>query len=135
MGGGTVEHNLDSTPLATGTHDGSDASATLNHHGAMFKTFGVRTGVFCENETQSTSGLITAVTDTAVTVAGVTWDYGDTYNIYITATKDSKISSYVVDVSAGWRSDPKELVRGWRKEDLDLDDHGRYKVFGPGQPE
>ena len=120
---GVIDTHIDDDPLFTGTHDGSDSSFDLSDLGALFKSLGATVGVYCENETQSSGGLITAVTDDTVTVAGTTWDNGDTYNIYKTATKDSVISTTGVDVSRGWKADRGELVSGWRSEDVDLDDH------------
>ena len=101
----------------------------------MFKTLGVTRGVYLENETQDSGGAITTLTDDYVKTGGVTWDNGDTYNIYKTATKNSTISTMATDRSRGWKADPKELVNGWFAEDVDLDDHGTKQVFGPGQPE
>lgn len=137
MSGGVVEQHIDDEPLATGTHDGADGAAVLSCMGAMFRSLGVTPvlGQYVENETQTTGGAVTASTDDTVTVDGVTWDNGDTYNVYKTATKDSAISSTLTDVSRGWKADPDEMVDGWRPEDKDLDDHGKHRVFGPGQPE
>jgi hypothetical protein len=110
------------------------SDVNLNDPGALFKSLGATVGVYCENVTQETGGLITAVTDDTVTVSGVTWDHGDTYKIYKTATKNSTIAKTWTDRSRGWKADPKKLTRGWFPEDVDLDDHGKHKVFGPGQP-
>ena len=66
----------------------------------------------------------------------ISWDYGDVYNIYKTDSKNKLISSQWVDVSRGWKAEPGKLTKdGWRKEDVDLDDHGKIDIFGPGQPE
>jgi len=137
MSGGVAAINRDSQPLFTGTHAGADGATVLLSHGAMFKTLGAKASIgnYVHNATQDVGGALTASTDDTVTATGVTWDNGDTYNIYVTGTKDSIISRDWSDVSAGFRSDPRELIDGWRPEDRDLDDHGKYKVFGPGFPE
>jgi len=106
----------------------------LNDTDVRLKSLGVAVGVYCENVTQSTGGAITAVTDTSITATGVTWRHGDTYKTYLTATKNSTIATTWTDRSRGWKADPKELKDGWFPEDVDLDDHGKHKVFGPGQP-
>lgn len=134
MSGGSQYVHKDDDYLFTGTHGGSDAAAVLTSLGAMFKTMGATIGVYCENVTQSTGGLITAVTDDTLTVADTTWDNGDTYKIYKTSAKNTVISTMMTDRSRGWKADPKQLKNGWFPEDADLDDHGKYKVFGPGQP-
>lgn len=130
---------LDDEPLATGTHSGASSSSILRSRGALFRTLGVDPSLelYAENETQGTSGTVTAATDDTVTVSGVTWNNGDTYNIYKTATKGSFISSEWCDVSAGFKiNHPSEVnEHGWRNEDWDIDDRGRKKVFGPGFPE
>jgi len=119
---------------AQAMEDMYSGNATLTDTGSLFKTLGVITGVYCENVTTSTGGAITAVTDDTIVATGVTWSPGDTYKTYKTATKSSVISTMATDRSRGWKSDPEELVNGWIAEDVDLDDHGTKKVFGPGQP-
>lgn len=150
MSGGTQEVHRDSDPLFTGTHDGADGSYVLRSVGAMFKSLGVIPGLAIENETQSQIGTVISATDDTVTTseaelpiqipfvlgeAEVIWNNGDIFNIYKTATKDSVISTNWVDVSKGWHAEKEELVNGWFADDVDLDDHGKYDVFGPGQPE
>lgn len=133
------ENHRDDSPLFTGTHKGAAAAASLYDKGMNFRALGVdpTLGQYCENETQSTGGAVTAADEDTVTVSGVTWNNGDTYNIYVTDTKNKMISSTWVDVSAGFKiNDHKEVNRhGWRVEDWDVDDRGRKNVFGPGQPE
>jgi hypothetical protein len=130
--------------------------------GADFKAYGVMVGLFIENVTQSTSGHVKTVTADEITVDGITgtlisnfvtvdnewttingvewadslisWTNADTYKIYKTAVKGCLISSEVVDLSRGWKTDPEEMEKGWRKEDIDLD-RNNQKIFGPGQPE
>ena len=136
MSGGTAEIHRDNDYMATGTHGGADGASVLTDS-ADFKSCGINAdvGQYVENTTQSTGGNVTASTESTLTVDGVTWDNGDTYKVYITATKNQKISSVWTDVSRGWKADKKELSDGWRAEDVDIDDKGRKKVFGPGQPE
>ena len=135
MGGGTTEIHNDDSPLETGTHAGVDSSTTLRVRGADFKSCGITQGLYIENETQSTSSTISSVTENAIATEDVlTWDNGDTYNIYKTGTKGSFISSIWTDLSRGWKTDPKEMRLGWRHKDIDLDRNGE-KIFGPGQPE
>jgi hypothetical protein len=55
--------------------------------------------------------------------------------VYKTAVKGQIISTEWVDLSRGWRTDPKDLIDGWRPEDRDLDRDDPGHVFGPGQPE
>ncbi len=132
------EIHRDDSPMFTGTHGGADGASVLYSKDAMFKQLGVSAGIgqYVENETKSTGGVVTASTRDTVTADGVTWDNGDTYNIYITETKNQTISTVWTDVSRGWKAEPGKLTRdGWRKEDVDIDDHGKIDIFGPGQPE
>jgi hypothetical protein len=139
MPSSSSEIHLDDSPMFTGTHAGADSSTNLRSERAMFRSLGVdpALGQYCENETQSTGGPVTAATDDEVTVSGVTWDYGDTFSIYKTDTKNKFISRITVDRSRGWKITKHDEVndQGWRHEDWDIDDRGRKKVFGPGQPE
>ena len=159
---GRTETHRDDEYLLTGSHD-AGTSTTLRDIGADFKAYGVLVGLFVENVTQSTSGHVKTVTADEITVDGITgsllsdfvtvdndwatengvewadslisWDRSDTYKIYKTAVKGSLVSSDIVDVSRGWRSDPETLIDGWRPEDIDIDRKNPGKVFGPGQPE
>lgn len=135
MGGGTREIHRDDDPLATGTHEGADSASSLYVQGADFKSCGIRTGLAIYNTTQGTNGLITAVTEDTVTDDTNSWDYGDTYEIYKTNSKNKFISAQWTDVSRGWKTDKKELKKGWRAEDIDIDKKKPGRVFGPGQPE
>jgi hypothetical protein len=139
MPGGVLEKHIDDSPLATGTHKNLAASAYLSDPGADFKSCGVMTDVLIKNTTDGSSGTVSAVTEDTVTgtLSGGTnnsWAIGDTYEIYITATENSTISTIWTDKSRGWRSDKVKLDRGWKPEDVDLDRDERH-VFGPGQPE
>jgi hypothetical protein len=135
MPGGTTETHRDSDYSATGSHK-FGTSTTLTHPGADFKSCGVRVGVFIENVTQSTSSHIATVTEDQITTDdSLSWAYGDVYRIYKTATKDSFISSQWCDLSRGWKTPQRDLVEGWRAEDMDLDRDNPGRVFGPNQPE
>jgi hypothetical protein len=152
MANATREIHRDDTAMFTGSHDGSNGATVLRDMGASFY-LGVSVGQYIENVTQGTSGYVLSYTDNTVTVSGgevfplvfpivfgdsdITWNSGDTYNIYKTSTKNGVISSIWTDRSRGWKvSDQKELNKeGWRPEDWDIDDRGRRKVFSPGYPE
>lgn len=139
MPGGVAEINRDDTPFATGTHKGSTHATILNDPGADFRSCGVQTAVLIKNTTDGSSGQITARDENTVTatLTGGTnnsWTAGDTYEIYRTATEDSIISTIWTDRSRGWKSDKDELVKGWRKEDLDIDRENPH-VWSPGFPE
>ena len=122
----TRELHRDDSPIFTGTHKGPSSSATLYDKGVNFRALGIDPDLsqYCENETQATGGAVTAADESNVTATGVTWDNGDTYNIYATSTKDSMISSVWCDVSRGQKIKKKEDVNryGWRNEDFDTDD-------------
>ena len=147
--------------LMSGSHGAGDAATTLRDKGADFIANGVMIGQFIENETESTSGYVKTVTESEITVDGIVgtlsydfvtsgdwttdqgvewsdslveWNTDDVYKIYKTSVKGSIISSEWTDRSRGWRTDPKNMERGWRKSDIDLDWDGK-KIFGPGQPE
>jgi hypothetical protein len=66
--------------------------------------------------------------------SGISWDYGDTYYIYATASKNSVKSRTRVDLSRGWKTPIEKMKDGWRHKDIDLDRQGN-KIFGHGQPE
>jgi hypothetical protein len=68
----------------------------------------------------------------------ISWDSGDTYKIYKTATKNGVISKEWTDSSRGWKADKRDLMDGWRPEDWDIDrdvNGGHIDIFGPNQPE
>lgn len=158
------EIHRDSEPLFTGTHKGANGALVLRDPGVNFRALGVdpSLSLYIENETGGSYGNISAADEDTVTatLSGPAilddsgeqildddgnpiiddlgaWNYGDTYNIYATSTKDSFISSVWVDVSRGWKIEKHDDVNreGWRNEDWDIDDRGRKNVFGPGQPE
>lgn len=134
-----VEVHRDDTPFAYGTHKRGDNSSKLVNPGADFLSCGVQTDVLIKNTTDGSEGTISSVSEDEIecTLAGGTdndWDVGDEYEIYLTDTEDSVISSIYTDRSRGWRSDKEQLDEGWRPEDVDLDRDNKH-IFGPGQPE
>lgn len=127
----------DDSPLATGTHDGSDAAASLQDRDGYFRKMGIQVGLDCHNTTQGTNGAITAVTHETITATGVTWDNGDEYEIYCTTSKDSILSTFGIDRRFGRKVQPHEIDDdGFRPDDRDLDEDwvGIERPFGPGQP-
>ena len=90
------ETHIDDYPQAVGTHQGSDGTGVLFDAEANFFVY-IKTGVICYNVTQDTHGLVTASTKDTLTVADVTWDNGDEYEVYVTAKKDSYITRFAVD--------------------------------------
>jgi hypothetical protein len=137
MAGGQSEVHKDTEPLITDTHEGANGAAAFYARGGGFRSNGANPSLslYVENETQGTAGALTAATEETVTASGVTWDKGDTMNIYKTATKGSTISTNWVDTSRGWKSRKSELHDGWREEDIDIDKDNPGRVWGPGQPE
>uniref|UniRef100_A0A6H1ZG88 Uncharacterized protein n=1 Tax=viral metagenome TaxID=1070528 RepID=A0A6H1ZG88_9ZZZZ len=134
----TREVNRDSDYLASDTHDGADAATTLRCDDVDFFVSGVIADLYIENTTQSTSSVIATVKAHEITTDdNISWNKGDTFEIYKTGTKNSFISDTWCDVSRGWKITRGDKINkhGWREEDYDLDDKGRKKVFGPGQPE
>ncbi len=169
----SVETNLDDDPLVTGTHKGADGATDLYDPAGIFQISGIIVGlaIYKDAVDEATNltdgdgneitdadgnaisvggvigdenGLVTAVTETTVSASGITsWQNGDTYNVYKTATKDSVISKIGIDKSRGWKyTDKRDLTSfGWRPEDVDLDKDSdgnsvpnRETPFGPGQP-
>ena len=133
------ERLLDDEPLSEGTHGGA-TGLTFFKQGADFKSCGVKAGLYVENTTDGSSGLVTAVTEETVTTtlsggALNTWTSGDEFEIYKTATKDSRLSSIFVDKRFGHKASSRSELTGDNlfPEDVDLDEHNE-NVFGPGQP-
>jgi len=89
--------------LIAGTHDGAGpGDAALQDNDAHFLTKGVQAnvGMVLYNLTDSTSGPVTAVTETTITATGVTWDNGDSYRItLITGMQIANIEHWL-DVAA-----------------------------------
>jgi hypothetical protein len=163
MAGGQSEVHKDTEPLITGTHDGGNSATVLQDMDADFRGNGVRVGLAAEHTTDGYLGVVSAVTNTTVSITWASdgagtpitfgeetlwfgaeqvhfeeasvWDKGDTYKIYKTSARGSTISTNWVDISRGWKSRKSELIDGWRAEDIDIDKDNPGKVFGPGQPE
>jgi hypothetical protein len=130
----------DTDYLFTGTHKGASGTLTLNDPGRDFRSSGAIVGLAIHNDTDSSTGLITAVTEDTVTctLSGGsinTWSVGDTYKIYKTAVYDSKISTHWTDKRYGRKAMRKsDLVNGLFPDDIDVDENTE-NIFGPGQPE
>ena len=130
-------------PLMTGTHKGADGASVLSDSGADFKSCGVdpNVGQLVLNDTDGSSGVVTAVTEDTVTctLAGGSnnsWANGDTYIILKTGVEDAVISTHWTDRRFGSKvNDPAQLNEdGVFPEDADLDEEDE-EVFGPGQPD
>jgi len=134
----TRETHRDDDYLVTGTHDGADAATTIRNESIDFMVCGIVADQYIENTDTAETSLVATVTEHEITTDdNLAFDNGETFEIYKTGTKDSFISSVWTDVSRGWKINKPDDVGsdGWRHEDRDWDDHGRKKVFGPGQPE
>jgi len=123
--------------LATGTHKGPSASATLIDRSRDFRTSGAIVGSIAKNDTDGSAGAITAVTEHEVTatLAGGSnnnWSNGDTYYILKTDTEDSVISTHYTDRLFGRKVTEKGALNedGWLPEEADLDD----EEWSPGYP-
>ena len=133
---------IDDTPIMTGTHKGADGASVLSDPGKDFKSCGAdpNLSLLLKNTTDGSEGALSASTENSMTctLAGGTnndWDNGDTYELYITDTEDSIISTHWVDKLFGRKVVNKdELEDGIFPEDQDLDKDDE-DVFGPGQPE
>lgn len=90
--------------LLKGAHDDvGPADAALLDNTATFATLGVKAGVdmILYNTTQSTSGPVTARTETTITATGVTWAAGDAYSItLIDGVERANIEQWL-DVASG----------------------------------
>ncbi len=132
-----VQSLKDDSPLATGTHDGAAGAAALQDSKGYFLKMGIQTGLACYNTTQVTNGAITAVTASTVTATGVTWNNGDAYEIYCTATKNSILGTFGIDRRYGRKVRADEIDDdGFKPEDRDLAEDwvGNERPWGPGQP-
>jgi hypothetical protein len=131
---GSTEVHKDDNYLATGTHD-RGVSTTLHVKSADFKSYGISVGIYIENETRGLASIIATVTEEEITTRDeIAWVRGDTYKIYITNIKGSVISTEWVDLSRGWKTPRRDLIRGWREDDIDFDRDSHKGVFAPGQP-
>lgn len=90
------ETHIDDYPQSVGIHQGSDGAGVLFNAKANFSVY-IKTGVVCYNVTQDTHGLVTASTRNTLTVADVTWDKDDEYEVYVTAKKNSYITRFAID--------------------------------------
>jgi len=89
--------------LFVGTHEGAGpADATLQDSQAQFRTKGVRAnvGMVCYNTTQTTNGVVTAVTETSLTVSGVTWANGDAYRLVPIDSIERGTIEHYLDIAA-----------------------------------
>ncbi len=137
--GAAAEVHRDTDYLFTGTHKGASGTLILSDNGKYFASLGVMVGLAIANDTDGSSGLVTAVADNTVTCTlsggtANTWTTGDTYYIYKTAAYNTKISTTYTDKIYGQKvTDPAQLYKGQLADDADLDiDHDH--VWGPGQP-
>ena len=124
-----IVSHTDSDYLVTGTHSGSTGTTLLDRT-KDFRICGAIEGLAILNTTQGTDGNITSVSENEI-VSDVSFDNGDTYEIYKTSAKDTQISYIGTDKSRGWKvTCKKELNRyGWRKEDHDIDkDQDGYRL-------
>jgi hypothetical protein len=133
--------HIDDEYLATGTHKGADGGLVLRNKGADFKSCGITAGVAIQNDTDSSAGLVTAVTENTVTCTltggtNNTWTNGDTYYIFKTAAEDTFISFTYTDRRFGRKVVKGDILnqKGFFLEDEDLD-QDVDEVFGPNQPE
>lgn len=98
--------------LLVGNHEGAGpADVALQVSTGNFVQFGLRPniGQVLYNTTQSTSGVITAVTDTTVTATGVTWNNGDAFRVSTMngteiATAEHYLNITAVDITIAVRS-------------------------------
>ena len=151
MGGGVPHTHTDAVRdansniigLATGTHKGSNNAPVLSDPGADFKSCGIdpSVGQLVLNDTDGSSGVVTAVTEDTVTCALADgsndyWNKGDVYIILKTGTEDGVISTHWTDKRFGQKvTDPAQLNEdGVFHADADIDEEDD-EIFGPGQPE
>jgi len=154
-GGGVAEIHYDTDPLATGTHKaGGNHTGALYDPGAYFRTAGIPKAnvnydeipggtdefLMVENVTQGWYSYVWISPqdgngERQISTALFDWTVGDTYKIYKTKTKGSKISTIYTDRIYGQKvTRPEQLHKGHPSDDVDLDIDNR-NVFGPGQPE
>lgn len=132
MAGGLAEAHRDTSPLISGTHAGGTGLYIIEPN-KQFKTFGAYAGLAVRNTTDSTSGHLVTVTEESI-LTDITFHNGDEYEIYCTATYNSKISTIYTDRLRGHKVlSQSDLIDGRLPEDVDLD-KDNANVFGPGQP-
>ena len=141
----TSEGIVPGHPLMVGTHKGADGADVLSDPGADFKSCGVdsddNVAQLVLNDTDGSSGVVTAVTEDTVTVSlsggsEDDWDNGDVYIILKTGTEDAVISTHWTDRRFGQKVvNPDQLNEdGVFPADADIDEEDD-EIFGPGQPE
>lgn len=95
-----------SAGVLTGYDDsGGAGNASLSDSGAEFLNFNVAVDMVVYNQTESTSGPITAVTQTTITATGVTWSDGDQWwlvplTIHERATIETFLDTTANDIHA-----------------------------------
>jgi len=136
-----VVSHIDDAYLATGTHRGPGGGLVLHNEGADFRSCGITAGVAIQNDTDGSSGLVTAVTENTVTCTlsggtNNTWELSDTYYIFKTAAENTFISKISTNRRFGRKVIKGDILnsKGFFLEDVDVDQDSD-EVFGPGQPE
>ena len=144
MAGGTTEVHRDSDPLVEATHQGATGASAFYNKTLRFDVL-VSLGLYAENATTGDYGYVTAVRSNEVDIDWVTggsltfgdeqltfgseqiflsesatWTNGDTLKVYKTSTKNTVISSVWTDLN-GMKTPQRELISGYRPEDLDED--------------
>lgn len=128
----------DDNYLVTGTHQGADGALTVIDRSKDLRICGVIVGLAVKNDTDSSTGAITVVTEHSFTCTlsggtNNTFANGDVYIVYKSDTIDSVISRHYTDRLYGRKiTDPAELNEDGRfPEDADLEDD----QWSPGFPE
>ena len=123
----------DTEYLVTGTQKGF-VGGTITDRGKDFKSCGVAVGLAVKNVNQSTSGLVTSVTEDTVGT-DISFATGETYQIFKTTAYNTKIETHYEDKRAGHKvTNTSQTEKGVLVEDIDMDEY-ESNVFGPGQPE
>ena len=97
--------------LVKGTHHGADGAAALYDPDVHFEITHALDRLL-SNETQGTSGLVTAQSLNTATATGVTWNSGDEYILYVGATPDAILSKTYTCRKSGFAYPKRELVEG-----------------------
>lgn len=92
----------------TGFHAGGMGATALYDEDVHFDVL-YAIGRLLENVTQDTSAVVASHTRNTCTAAGVTWDTGDAYVLYVGATKNAVISSTEVCRMSGFAYPRDEL--------------------------
>ena len=138
---GVVEVHKDDSYILKCQHTFGSGGLILKNRDVDFLAFGIYVGQAVHNETDGSTGVVTAVTHETVTctLAGGTantFTRDDVVYFYATTSIDTYISSMTTDRSRGWKVTKRAQLDddGWLPEDADLDRDNK-EVFGPGQPE